>query len=107
MQMMSCIPVVASVDKFAVVHFLMRMHAIDDIQAEHGLCLCMQGMAVEGQRNLGMLQRQDLAAAAPVKQILEAPQLFHLMETLLQVSTHPANVSIGFSTFNVFLLFLH
>ena len=47
-----------------------------------------QGMGVEGQRNLGMLQRQDLAAATPVKQILEAPELFDLMETFLKVSKH-------------------
>lgn len=50
----------------------------------------MQGMSIAGKGNLGMLQRQDLAASAPVKQILEAPELFELMETLLQVSKHPA-----------------
>ena len=49
----------------------------------------MQGMSVAGKHNLGMLQRQDLAAAAPVKQVLEAPELFELMETLLHVSKHP------------------
>lgn len=49
----------------------------------------MQGMSVAGKHNLGMLQRQDLAAAAPVKQVLEAPELFDLMETLLQVSKRP------------------
>ena len=49
----------------------------------------MQGMSVAGKHNLGMLQRQDLAAAAPVKQVLEAPELFELMEALLQVSKHP------------------
>ena len=48
----------------------------------------MQGMSVAGERNLGMLQRQDLAAAAPVKQVLEAPELFELMQNLLQVSKH-------------------
>ncbi len=32
-----------------------------------------------------MLQRQDLAAAISVQQVLEAPELFHLMECLLQV----------------------
>lgn len=42
-------------------------------------------MGVTGMRNLGMLQRQDLAAAHPVQQVLEAPELFHLMESLLQV----------------------
>ena len=41
-----------------------------------------------GKRNLGLLQRQDLAAAAPVKPVLEALELFELMETLLQVSKH-------------------
>ena len=51
--------------------------------------LHLQGMSVAGRRNLGMLQRQDLAAAAPVKQVLEAPELFELMEALLQVSKHP------------------
>ncbi|KAL3131169.1 hypothetical protein ABBQ38_000473 [Trebouxia sp. C0009 RCD-2024] len=44
-----------------------------------------QGMSVAGKRNLGLLQRQDLAAAAPVKRVLEALELFELMETLLQV----------------------
>ncbi|KAL3139238.1 hypothetical protein ABBQ32_006007 [Trebouxia sp. C0010 RCD-2024] len=44
-----------------------------------------QGMTVAGKRNLGLLQRQDLAAAAPVKRVLEALELFELMETLMQV----------------------
>lgn len=54
----------------------------------------MQGMNTAGKGNLGMLQRQDLAAAAPVKQVLEAPELFELMETLLQVSKHPAGAPV-------------
>lgn len=53
----------------------------------------MQGMSVAGKRNLGLLQRQDLAAAAPVKRVLEALELFELMETLLQVSKHPVIAS--------------
>ena len=53
------------------------------IKAQH---LPLQGFSVAGKRNLGMLQRQDLAAAAPVKQVLEALELFELMETLMQVS---------------------
>lgn len=92
----------------SVVHFLVQMHATVDRQLEQGLCsLCMQGMAVKGQRNLGMLQRQDLAAAAPVKQILEAPQLFHLMETLLQVNILFANVPVGIKQHHQFSLLLH
>ena len=46
----------------------------------------MQGVGAPGLQNLGMLQRQDLAAAAPVHQVLEAPELFSLIETLLEVS---------------------
>ncbi|KAA6426637.1 MAG: hypothetical protein FRX49_03747 [Trebouxia sp. A1-2] len=44
-----------------------------------------KGTGVAGVHGLGMLQRQDLAAAIPVQQVLEAPELFHLMECLLQV----------------------
>ena len=54
-----------------------------------------QGMGVPGQRNLGLLQRQDLAAAAPVKRVLEALELFELMETLLQVSKHRIVAPVG------------
>lgn len=61
------------------------------LKAQHGL---MQGMSVAGKRNLGLLQRQDLAAAAPVKQVLEALELFELMETLLQVRKHPASAAV-------------
>ena len=46
----------------------------------------MQGVGVPGLQNLGMLQRQDLAASAPVLQVLESPTLFSLMEALLGVS---------------------
>ena len=38
---------------------------------------------------LGMLQRQDLAAHPTVQRVLEAPQLFQLMEDLMQVSSMP------------------
>lgn len=44
-----------------------------------------EGAGVAGVCGLGMLQRQDLAAATSVQQVLEAPELFHLMECLLQV----------------------
>ncbi|DBA84158.1 TPA: hypothetical protein ACH3X1_006625 [Trebouxia sp. C0004] len=44
-----------------------------------------EGTGVAGVRDLGMLQRQDLAAATSVQHVLEAPELFHLMEDLLQV----------------------
>lgn len=54
----------------------------------------MQGMTVAGKRNLGLLQRQDLAAAAPVKRVLEALELFELMETLMQVSKHPVTAPV-------------
>lgn len=36
---------------------------------------------------LGMLQRQDLAAHPTVQRVLEAPELFQLMEDLMQVSS--------------------
>lgn len=45
----------------------------------------MQARAAEGVGGLGLLARQDLAAAAPVAAVLEAPALFALMQRLLQV----------------------
>ena len=39
-----------------------------------------------GAAGLGLLGRQDLAAAPRVAAVLESPFLFHLMEKLLQVN---------------------
>ena len=49
----------------------------------------MQARAAEGAGGLGLLARQDLAAAAPVAAVLEAPALFALMQRLLQVGAAP------------------
>lgn len=48
----------------------------------------VQARASEGARGLGLLSRQDLAAAPPVSAVLEAPALFALMQGLLQVFAH-------------------
>jgi hypothetical protein len=45
---------------------------------------CSEARAAEGVGGLGLLARQDLAAAAPVAAVLEAPALFALMQRLLQ-----------------------
>lgn len=49
----------------------------------------VQARAAEGAGGLGLLARQDLAAAAPVAAVLEAPALFALMQRLLQVGAAP------------------
>ena len=67
---------------------------LDITQRANAINVQMQGMNAAGKGNLGMLQRQDLAAAAPVKQILEAPRALELMEILLQVSKHPAGAPV-------------
>lgn len=69
------------------------MHLMNTLLTQK-LHLHMKGMGVAGERSLGMLQRQDLAAAPPVKQVLEAPELFELMETLLQVSQSHAGAGV-------------
>ena len=46
----------------------------------------MQARAAEGAVGLGLLARQDLAAAQVVARVLEAPPLFALMRRLLQVT---------------------
>lgn len=48
----------------------------------------MQARAAEGATGLGLLGRQDLAAAPPVSAVLEAPALFALMQALMQVIAH-------------------
>ncbi len=47
----------------------------------------LQARAASGVGGLGLLARQDLAAAAPVAAVLEAPRLFALMRALLQAGT--------------------
>ena len=49
----------------------------------------VQARAAEGVGGVGLLARQDLAAAAPVAAVLEAPPLFALMQRLLQVGAAP------------------
>lgn len=44
-----------------------------------------EARAAEGARGLGLLGRQDLAAAPPVSAVLESPALFALMQSLMQV----------------------
>jgi hypothetical protein len=45
----------------------------------------MQELLAEGTAALGLLARQDLAAAAPMAAVLEAPQLFDLTRGLQSV----------------------
>lgn len=45
----------------------------------------VQVILAEGASGLGLLQRQDLASADQVKQLVEAPALFDLVDRLLQV----------------------
>lgn len=45
---------------------------------------CSEARAAEGAGSLGLLARQDLAAAPPVAAVLEAAPLFSLMRSLLQ-----------------------
>lgn len=47
--------------------------------------MLQDGIAAPGACQLGMLQRQDLAAHPLVQQVLEAPELYQLMEALMQV----------------------
>lgn len=62
---------------------LKELHAARPECFAPGVC-CSQARAAEGAKALGLLSRQDLAAAPQVAAVLESPQLFQLMAGLLQ-----------------------
>ena len=63
----------------------------------HGFSHARQERLAHGAAALGLLARQDLATAEVVAAVLEAPQLFELMQGLMQQVPLLAHTNLGYS----------